>query len=104
LAVEFVEWCGRWEGALARRPGLGDQVQRSAQSNLANIGEGMDALTMAQKRRYFGYALASTGEAVRLLRGARRVGALPAEAIDHGLRILRDLKWDLIRLVQWTRR
>jgi four helix bundle protein len=104
LAEDFVEWCGRWERALDRRPGLSDQVQRSAQSSLANVGEGMDALTMGEKRRYFGYALASTGEAIRLLRGAQRTRGVPARALEEGLLILRDLKWDLIRLVRWTRR
>ena len=104
LAERFVTWCRRWEGSLDRAPGLNDQVQRAGQSILANIGEGLDAESLAQKRKYFGHALASVGECLRLLRGARRSRLLPTGAVDDALRTLRDLKWDLLRLIGWTRR
>jgi len=104
LALAYAEWCERWRLQLGRRPGFGDQVERACSSLVANLGEGSDAETLADKRRYFGYALASAGESLRLLRSARRTELLPAAALAEGLRLLRDIKWDLIRLVRWTRK
>ncbi len=83
---------------------MADQIERAAASLVANLGEAFDADSLADKRRYFRYALGSTGESASLLKGAQQVAALPAAALDQGLRLLRDVKWDLIRLIRWTRR
>jgi four helix bundle protein len=83
---------------------MADQIERAAASLVANLGEAFDADTLAEKRRYFRYALGSTGEGARLLHGASQAKALPESALDEAFRLLRDIKWDLIRLVRWTQR
>ena len=81
-----------------------DQVEGTASSILANLGEGLDSETMAQKRQYFSYAKASSGERIKLIDGAARNGMIPPAAGQEALRLLRDIRWDLIRLIRWTRR
>lgn len=104
LADKYLDWCRRWEHRLARSPGMNDQIGRAASSLIANLGEAFDADTLGEKRRYFRYALASTGEGRKLVGGAARVGTLPSSAAGEGLKLLRDIKWDLIRLIRWTKR
>ena len=104
LANEYVAWCRHWEGRLRRWPRWWDQIEGTASSIIANLGEALDSETMPQKRKYLGYAKASSGEAEKLVAGARRNGMLPREAGEEALRILRDIRWDVVRLVRWTRR
>ena len=104
LALAYLSWCECWRRELGWRPGLADQIERAAASTLANLGEAFDSDTLPEKRRYFRYALASTGESSRLLTGVRRLDSLPPPALQEGLRLLRDIKWDLLRLIRWTRR
>ena len=104
LARRFEAWCGTLETRLARWPGHWDQLERATGSLISNVGEGLDSETLPQKRRYFSYALASAGEASMLVRGYRSAGILEAEEADEGLRLLKDIRWDLMRLVDWTKR
>ena len=104
LANEYLAWCRRWERRLRRWPRVWDQLEGTASSIIANLGEALDSETMPQKRRYFGYAKASTGEGMGLVDGATRNGMLPPEAGREGLRLLRDIRWDLFRLIRWTQR
>ena len=104
LARRFEAWCGTLEARLARWPGHWDQLERATGSVISNVGEGLDSETLPQKRRYFGYALASAGEARKLVKGYRSAGSLEPEEADEGLRLLKDIRWDLIRLVDWTKR
>ena len=104
LADEYVAWCRRWEDRLRRWPRWWDQIEGTASSITANLGEALDSETMPQKRTFLGYAKASCGEAVNLVVGAARNGMLPPDAGEEALRILRDIRWDLVRLIRWTRR
>ena len=103
LANEYMAWFRRWGQRLSRWPRTYDQVEGTASSIVANLGEAMDSETMAQKRKYFGYAKASAGEGLRLVSAATHAGMLPAEAGAEGLRLLRDIRWDVVRLIRWTR-
>ena len=104
LARRFEAWCGRLESRLARWPGHWEQLERAVGSVIANVGEALDSETLPQKRRYFGYALASAGEARKLIKGYVSAGILTAEEAEEGLRLSKDIRWDLIRLVDWTKR
>ncbi len=104
LAEQYQAWCLKWERRLSRWPRTWDQIEGTSSSIIANLGEALDSETMAQKRKYFGYTKASAGEGLRLVTGARRNGMLPPDAGAEGLRLLRDIRWDAIRLIRWTRR
>ena len=103
LANEYAGWWRRWEGHLRRWPRTWDQVEGTVTSIVANLGEALDSETMAQKRKYFGYAKASAGEGLKLVGVATRNGMLPPAAGQEGLRILNDIRWDVVRLMRWTR-
>lgn len=104
LVKRFEAWCGRRESRLARWPGHWDQLERTAGSVISNVGEALDSETLAQKRRYFGYALAAAGEARKLVAGYQSGGILTAAESAEGLRLLEDIRWDLLRLINWTKR
>lgn len=104
LANEYMAWCRSWERQLRRWPRTWDQIEGTASSIIANLGEALDSETMPQKRKYFGYAKASTGEGVKLVTAATRNGMLPPDAGRAALRLLRDIRWDVVRLIRWTRR
>lgn len=78
-------------------------MEGTASSIVANLGEALDSETMAQKRKYFGYARASAGEGLRLVRGAAHSGMIPPEAAREGIRLLKAIRWDVVRLIRWTR-
>lgn len=104
LARRFEAWCGRLESRFARWPGHWEQLERASASVISNVGEALDSVTLPQKRRYFGYGLASAGEAPKLVKGYQSAGILTAEEATEGLRLLNDIRWDLIRLIDWTKR
>ena len=105
LALAFVALCGELEREILRNAwALNGQLQRTSASVLSNVGEGLDAGTAGEKRRFFGYALRAAGEAERLLMAARERGALTAPQYTRGMSLLRDIKMDLRRLIAWTRR
>jgi four helix bundle protein len=104
LANAYLVWCERWKQRLRRWPGMNDHIQRSAASIVANLGEGFESDTLVDKRRYFRYALTEVGESRKLVASAARIGALPDTPTHESLRLLRDIKWDLIRLIRWTQR
>ena len=104
LARRFEAWFGRLESRFARWPGHWEQLERASGSVISNVGEALDSVTRPQKRRYFGYALASAGEARKLIKGYWSAGILTAEEAAEGLRLLQDIRWDLIRLIHWTKR
>ncbi len=97
-------WFRRWERHLRGWPRTWDQVEGTASSIVANLGEAFDSETMAQKRKYFGYAKGSAGEGLRLVRGAARSGLIPPEAAREAVGILEAIRWDVVRLIRWTRR
>lgn len=102
LADRYVAWCREWEGRLRRWPRWWDQIEGTASSITANLGEALDSGTMAQKRRYLGYAKASCGEGMKLVASATRNGMIPQSAGTEALRLLRDIRWDVVRLIRWT--
>jgi four helix bundle protein len=104
LANRFESWCRECERRFRGWPGHWEQLESATASLVANVGEAFDSETLAQKRRYFGYALASAGEISRLVNGALRAGILPPQVAHTGLRLLKDVRWDLIRLIEWTKR
>jgi len=71
---------------------------------ISNVGEALDSETLPQKRRYFGYALAAAGEARKLVKGYRSAGILGNEEAAEAMRLLKDIRWDLMRLINWTKR
>jgi four helix bundle protein len=103
LALEFVAYCGDIERLLrGRRAPLNAQLQRAAASILSNIGEGFDELSKTDQRRFFRYAIRSAGESQRLLQGLTIVGALDPTQTAPGYALLKDIKFDLLRLIQWS--
>lgn len=104
LANAYLAWCDKWNARLRRWPGMNDHIQRSAAAIVANLGEGFDSDTLVEKRRYFRYALTEAGESRKLVSSAAQIGALPDSPAEESLRLLRDIKWDLIRLTRWTQR
>ncbi|MBW3554993.1 MAG: four helix bundle protein [Gemmatimonadetes bacterium] len=106
LALDLVEFCDRIEAKILRKRkvALNDHLQDSAASALANVGEGWDDPNPREKRRFFHYALRSGGECQRQLRGVARVRAISPEELAEGMRLLLDLKLDLLRLIAWCDR
>jgi four helix bundle protein len=103
LALDFVGWCHRHRRALERaRRTLNEHIQDAADSILLNTGEALDELSRPDKRRFLRYALRSAGEAEKGLRAVAELDLLPAPAVNDGLRLLRDIRLDLRRLIQWT--
>jgi four helix bundle protein len=100
LGVDLVEAVDSLDRALARRkPALNHQLQDAAVSVLANIGEGATELSRADKRRFYRYALRSTGECAALIHAAERIEALPDDAIDGVLALLLRIRTNLFRLI-----
>jgi four helix bundle protein len=103
LALEFVAYCGDIERALrGRRAPLNAQLQRAAASILSNIGEGFDEPNKTEQRRFFRYAIRSAGESQRVLQGLTIVGALDPDQAATGTALLKNIKYDLLRLIQWS--
>lgn len=103
LANEFMAWAKSCERDIGRWPGTWDQLERAAASIAANAGEAFDSVTMPQRRMYFGYARASAGECARLVMAAERAGLIGRDVAREGLRLLENIRWDLHRLITWTR-
>jgi four helix bundle protein len=103
LALEFVAYWGR-HGPMVRRarPSLDGQVERTADSILLNIGEAFGEPSRGDKRRFFRYALRSAGEAEKALLGMATLGLLPQQEVQEGLRLLKDIRLDLHRLINST--
>jgi four helix bundle protein len=78
------------------------QVERTADSILMNIGEAFGEPSRGDKRRFFRYALRSAGEAEKALLGLATLNLLPEQAVHEGLRLLRDIRLDLRRLINST--
>lgn len=104
LARRFEAWIAQRETRLARWPGHWEQLERTTGSVISNVGEALDSETLPQKRRYFGYALAAAGEARKLVKGYRSADIVRVEEEAEALRLLKDIRWDLIRLIDWTKR
>ena len=103
LAYQYLAWCRSQEQRLQQWPGTWGQIERAAASIVANSGEAFDSRTMPLMRQYFGYARASAGESARLLLGAAEAGMIPQSAAEEGLRLLTDIRWDLHRMIAWTK-
>ena len=104
LANQYMAWCRSREQQLGRWPGMWGQIERAAASIVANAGEAFDSETAPLMRQYFGYARASAGESARLVMGATRAGMIAADAAKEGVRLLKNIRWDLHRLIEWTQR
>jgi four helix bundle protein len=103
LALRFVAFYQRYEAEVARaRPGLGVQLQEAADSIVLNLGEGFDEPSRGDKRRFFRYALRSAGEAEKGLHALSVLNLIPSPALEEGLRLLRDIRFDLKRLINWS--
>lgn len=103
LAEAFVVCARQVERVLyGRHFAMNRHLQDAAASLLANIGEALDEPSLGDKARFLRYAQRSAGECERLLRGLRRLRAIPTGLADDGLRHLRDIKLDLIRLTRWA--
>jgi four helix bundle protein len=103
LALDFVAFCQQHQRAVARaRPTLDGQLQETADSILLNLGEAFDEPSRGDKRRFFRYALRSAGEAEKGLRGIAVLDLIPRPTIEEGLRLLRDIRFDLKRLINWA--
>jgi four helix bundle protein len=103
LAVEFVAYCDAVGLELrGRKAAMNEHLQDAAASVLANVGEALDEDSLGDKRRLCRYALRSAGECERLLHGLARVGAIPASRRDEGIRLVRSVKMELLRLIRWA--
>jgi four helix bundle protein len=103
LAVDFVAFCDQVEKDLrGRKSAMNGHLQEAGASLLSNIGEAFEEKSRGDRRRFFRYALRSAGECERLLHGLARVGALPPDRLAAGIRLLRDIKLDLLRLIRWA--
>jgi four helix bundle protein len=103
LALALVKHCDQVERALrGRKPGLNRHLQEAAASVVANVGEALEERNRGDKRRFFGYAMRSAGECEHLLRALIEVGALPAASTERALRLTRDIRMDLLRLIRWS--
>jgi four helix bundle protein len=78
------------------------QVERTADSILMNIGEAFGEPSRGDKRRFFRYALRSAGEAEKALLGLATLDLLPQPTIQEGLRLLKNIRLDLHRLINST--
>jgi four helix bundle protein len=103
LAQELVVYASDVEAELrGRRAALNRHLQEAAASVLANVGEGLEEQSRGDKRRFFRYAMRSSGECEHLLRALGAVGALQPATLDRGAPLLRNLRHDLLRLIRWA--
>jgi four helix bundle protein len=99
----FVAFYQRHRRAAGRgRPGLDEEIQEAADSVVLNLAEGFAESSRGDKRRFFRYALRSAGEAEKGLRTLAIVDLLPPHALAEGLRLLRDIRLDIRRLITWS--
>ena len=105
LALEFLEFVRRVGPRMARvqKPGA-EHLADAAASQLANIGEALDEDSRGDRRRFLRYAKRSGGECERLLLGAAELGCLTPRELDEGMTLLRNIRWDLLRLIKRTHR
>jgi four helix bundle protein len=103
LALEFVAFWDRHGPTVRRaRSSMHGQVERTADSILMNIGEAFGEPSRGDKRRFFRYALRSAGEAEKALLGLATLDLLPQPTVQEGLRLLKDIRLDLRRLINST--
>jgi four helix bundle protein len=103
LALEFGAYWDRHGPTVRRaRPPMHGQVERTADSILTNIGEAFGEPSRGDKRRFFRYALRSAGEAEKALLGLATLDLLPHSMIEEGLRLLKNIRLDLHRLINST--
>jgi four helix bundle protein len=103
LALAFVRYCDGVERELGgRKAGLNRHLQEAAASVVANAGEALEEPNRGDKRRFFRYAMRSAGECEHLLRALGEVDALAEARLEEGLRLLRDIRQDLLRLLRWA--
>ncbi len=84
--------------AVARQP-ANDHLQRSAASVVTNVGEGLGEMSTGDKVRLYRYAHRSAVECEHALRSLTAVGAVANEDLLCALRLLKDVKLDLRRLI-----
>lgn len=101
LALDFLEFADRIESTVRRRKRwLNEDFQAAAVSILANIGEGATELSVKDKKRFYRYALRSTGECSALLHGIERLRLIPAADVKAGKALLLSLRIHLLRLLR----
>lgn len=105
LALEFLEFARGVAPRIARvqESGAG-HLEDAAASQLANIGEALDEDSGGDMRRFLRYAKRSGGECERLLLGAAELGCITRLELDQGMRLLKNIRWDLVRLLNWAQR
>ena len=105
LALEFLEFARRVGPRVARVQESGaEHLEDAAASQLANVGEALDEDSAGDIRRFLRYAKRSGGECERLLLGAAELGCITGPELDEGMRLLKNIRWDLIRLIRWAGR
>lgn len=104
LALEFMEFA-RIVGLRIARVQEPDwrQLEDAAASLLANLGEAFDEESAGDRERFLRYAKRSAGECERTLLGGARLKAVTGAELDRGMKLLKDIKWDVLRLIGWTR-
>ena len=105
LALEFLAFAREVALQMARvQAPAADHLADAAASLLANIGEALEEESPGDMRRFLRYAKRSAGECERLLLGGAELGVVTPRQLEEGMRRLKDLKWDLRRLMAWTHR
>jgi four helix bundle protein len=105
LVEAFVACCDRLERELGRRQHAHTSHIRAAAASIqANTGEAFGEQSMGDKRRFFRYALRSATECEHLLRGLRKIAVSRQADVDQALRLVRDIRMDLLRLIRWASR
>lgn len=103
LALDFLEFADRIESAVRRRKRwLNDDFQAASVSILANVGEGATELSVKDKKRFYRYAVRSTGECSALLHGIERLRLIPPPDVEAGKAILLSLRIHLLRLLRFV--
>ena len=101
LALQFLEFADRIESQVRRRkPALNDDFQAAAVSILSNIGEGATDLSPGDKKKFYRYALRSTGECAAQLLGMERLRLLTPDETTVGKALLLRLRINLLRLLR----
>ena len=105
LALDLVAYTQHHERVFRRaRPSLYDEMAPTADSVLSNVGEAFDDESFREKRKFFRYALRSAGECEKQLLGFQKINALSEPEMAQGLKLVRDIRFDLKRLIAWTTR
>jgi four helix bundle protein len=100
-AVDFADQiCAHTEGFQRGYGFLVDQLNRAALSISANIAEGNERFTKADRRNFFGIARGSTQECVPLLELARRRQSLTTEQHTSLKEHLEEIARMLSRLIK----